>query len=130
MVGCSRPRQAGRKVYLCGESACQGENGAAGRLADALGSVAEVAVVGCQHVCSGPLAGVRVGGRLRWIGPVETTEQVRALVSVVRDDGRRPVPVALVPLQRTKPRRTRTQAATGPRGPDAPAERPRPARPR
>ena len=56
---------------------------------------ATVKLVGCQDVCEQPVAGTRVDGRLEWFGGLDRGKCQRALIDLVNDGGRGPVPVVL-----------------------------------
>ena len=56
---------------------------------------ATVRLVGCQDVCKQPVAGTRVAGSLEWFGGLDQSKRQRALIDLVNDGGRGPVPAAL-----------------------------------
>jgi hypothetical protein len=96
----------GEPVFVCGETGCIADEGQLQHLRDRLEPAGSVRVVGCQHLCGGPLVGVRLHGRLRWLGPLTTEQQLRAVVDVLRHRGAVPLPRPLDPLQRAKPHHT------------------------
>jgi hypothetical protein len=63
---------------------------------------ATVKLVGCQDVCKQPVAGTRVDGDLQWFGGLDRSKRQRALIDVVNDGGRGPVPVVLVKARSKK----------------------------
>jgi hypothetical protein len=66
-------------------------------LRDALGrkTDATVKLVGCQDVCEQPVAGTRVEGCLEWFGGLDRPKRQRAIIALVNDGGRGPVPDVL-----------------------------------
>ena len=56
---------------------------------------ATVKLVGCQDVCKQPVAGTRVDGCLQWFGGLDRPKRRRAIIDLVNDGGRGPVPVVL-----------------------------------
>jgi hypothetical protein len=63
---------------------------------------ATVKLVGCQDVCEQPVAGMRVDGCLQWFGGLDRGKRQRALIDVVNDGGRGPVPVVLAKARSKK----------------------------
>jgi len=89
-------------VFVCIGSDCRKGAGSHRALRNALGEVAEVRAVRCQEICSGPVAGIEVGGRLEWFERVRGPKSRRALVRLVRRGG--PLP------ERLRRRRVRKRA--------------------
>jgi hypothetical protein len=56
---------------------------------------ATVKLVGCQDVCKQPVAGTRVDGCLQWFGGLDRPKRQRALIDLINDGGRGPVPLVL-----------------------------------
>ena len=56
---------------------------------------ATVKLVGCQDICKQPVAGTRVCGSLQWFGGLDKPKRQRALIDLVNDGGRGPVPDVL-----------------------------------
>jgi len=52
-------------------------------------------LVGCQDVCKQPVAGTRVDGCLEWFGGLDQSKRRRALIDLVNDGNRGPVPAVL-----------------------------------
>jgi hypothetical protein len=63
---------------------------------------ATLKLVGCQDVCKQPVAGTRVDGCLEWFGGLDKAKRRRALIDVVNDGGRGPVPVVLAKARSKK----------------------------
>jgi hypothetical protein len=63
---------------------------------------ATVKLVGCQDVCEQPLAGTRVDGCLQWFGGLDGAKRRRALIDLVNDRGRGPVPAVLAKARSKK----------------------------
>ena len=63
---------------------------------------ATMKLVGCQDVCQQPVAGTRVDGRLEWFGGLDRAKRQRALIDLVKDGGRGPVPVVLAKARSKK----------------------------
>jgi hypothetical protein len=63
---------------------------------------ATVKLVGCQDVCKQPVAGTRVDGCLQWFGGLDKAKRQRALIDLVNDGGRGPVPVVLAKTRSKK----------------------------
>ncbi|MEW6476737.1 MAG: hypothetical protein AB1679_31160 [Actinomycetota bacterium] len=59
------------------------------------GTDATVKLVGCQDVCTQPVAGTRVDGGIQWFGGLDRPKRQRALIDLVNDGGEGPVPKAL-----------------------------------
>ncbi len=70
---------------------------------------ATVKLIGCQDVCKQPVAGTRVEGRLEWFGGLDRSKRRQALIDLVNDGGRGPVPAALAKA------RSRKRAGRAPR---------------
>jgi len=73
------------------------------------GTDATIKLVGCQDVCSQPLAGTRVDGSLQWFGGLEQGKRQRALIDLVNDGGKGPVSPVLAKA------RSRKRAGKAPR---------------
>jgi hypothetical protein len=56
---------------------------------------ATLKLVGCQDVCKQPVAGTRVDGCLEWFGGLDQSKRRRALIDLVNDGSRGPVPAVL-----------------------------------
>jgi hypothetical protein len=63
---------------------------------------ATVKLVGCQDVCKQPVAGTRVEGGLQWFGGLDQSKRRRALIELVNDGGRGPVPAVLAKARSKK----------------------------
>ena len=63
---------------------------------------ATVKLVGCQDVCTQPVAGTRVDGCLEWFGGLDQKKRQRALIDLVNEGGRGPVPVVLAKARSKK----------------------------
>jgi len=87
-------------VFLCKE--CEGHR----RVWCALDQEtrATIVKVGCQKVCHGPVAGLKVDGRLEWFEELDSSKAVDALVKLVNGggDGKLPPPLA----KRRSPKRS------------------------
>jgi hypothetical protein len=70
---------------------------------------ATVKLVGCQDVCKQPVAGTRVDGDLEWFGGLDQSKRQRALIDLVNDGGRGPIPAVLAKA------RSKKRAGKGPR---------------
>lgn len=79
-------------VFVCVGSDCRKAD-AHQALQAVLDEVAQVRVVDCQKICSGPVAGVDVDGRLEWFERVRSPKSRRALARLVRHGG--PLPERL-----------------------------------
>lgn len=73
-------------------------------LQDALARKADATLklVGCQDVCKQPVAGTRVEGGLQWFGGLDQSKRQRALIDLVNDGGRGPVPAVLAKARSKK----------------------------
>ena len=67
-------------VYVCGGSDCRQRQGARLKLLEAAGAAADVEPVRCQDVCTGPVAGLVVDGRLEWFRRVRGRKLRAAVV--------------------------------------------------
>jgi hypothetical protein len=56
---------------------------------------ATLKLVGCQDICKQPVAGTRVDGCLEWFGGLDQSKRRRALIDLVNDGNRGPVPAVL-----------------------------------
>jgi hypothetical protein len=63
---------------------------------------ATVKLVGCQDVCEQPLAGTRVDDVLQWFGGLDRPKRQRAVIDLVNDGGRGPIPAVLVKARSKK----------------------------
>jgi hypothetical protein len=63
---------------------------------------ATLKLVGCQDVCKQPLAGTRVDGSLEWFGGLDQSKRQRALINLVNDGSRGPVPAVLAKARSKK----------------------------
>ncbi len=79
-------------VFLCNE--CEGHR-RVGRALDQE-TRATIVKVGCQKVCEGPVAGLKVDGRLEWFERLDSSKAVDALVKLVNggDGGKLPPSLA------------------------------------
>lgn len=75
--------------YLCTGKHC-GREAAFDKLVAELEDVAEVETVRCQKVCTGPVVGLEVDGRLQWFARVRKPKTRKALRRLLRAGG--PVP--------------------------------------
>jgi len=73
------------------------------------GTDATVRLVGCQDVCSQPLAGTRVEGSLQWFGGLDRPKRQRAFIDLVNHGGNDPVSPVLAKA------RSRKRAGKAPR---------------
>jgi hypothetical protein len=55
------------------------------------GADATIKLVGCQDVCTQPVAGTRVEGCLQWFGGLDRPKRQRALIDLVNDGGDGPL---------------------------------------
>jgi hypothetical protein len=81
------------RVYVCSGGDCRKTGAAHRALGEALAQVedpARVRAVSCQKICSGPVAGVEVDGRIEWFERIRGPKSRRALLRLVRTGG--PVP--------------------------------------
>ena len=56
---------------------------------------ATVKLIGCQDVCEQPVAGTRVDGCLQWFGGLDRPKRQRAVINLLNDGGRGPIPDVL-----------------------------------
>ena len=70
------------KIYLCYGRDCRKAKGFEG-LCEAVGEHREVR---CQKICEGPVAGLKVEGRLQWFGKLRTPKRWAALVKAADRD--------------------------------------------
>jgi hypothetical protein len=63
---------------------------------------ATLKLVGCQEVCKQPVAGTRVDGCLEWFGGLDQSKRRRALIDLLNDGGRGPVPAVLAKARSKK----------------------------
>jgi hypothetical protein len=73
------------------------------------GTGATVKLVGCQDVCTQPVAGTRVDGCLQWFGGLDGPKRQRAFIDLVNDGGDRPLSPVLAKA------RSRKRAGKAPR---------------
>lgn len=78
-------------IYVC--SKCKHSKGLQKSLER--GTDATVKLVGCQDVCKQPVAGTRVDGCLQWFGGLDRPKPQRALIDLVNDGGKGPLPTVL-----------------------------------
>lgn len=90
------------EVFVCVGSDCRKAGSAHAALRSALDEVGDVRVVRCQKICSGPVAGLDVNGRLEWFEKVGGPKSRRALARFVGAGG--PLP------KRLRKRRVRKRA--------------------
>ena len=74
-------------VFVCHGSTCRHEKGFH-ELSDRLTGVADIAVVRCQRICEGPVAGAAVNGSLEWFERVRSEKVQTHLVDLVAGNGR------------------------------------------
>jgi hypothetical protein len=76
----------GKRVFVCKK--CR----RAHCLTDMLkGTDAKVVLVGCQKICSGPVAGVKLSGRMEWFSRVDTPKRMAGLRMLAERRKKRPV---------------------------------------
>ena len=63
---------------------------------------ATVKLVGCQDVCQQPVAGTRVDGCLQWFGGLDRPKRQRAVIDLLNEGGRGPLPEVLVKARSKK----------------------------
>jgi hypothetical protein len=63
---------------------------------------ATIKLVGCQDVCEQPLAGTRIDGSLQWFGGLDRPKRQQAVIDLVNDGGRGPIPEVLVKARSKK----------------------------
>ena len=73
------------------------------------GTDANIRLVGCQDVCTQPVAGCRVDGSLQWFGGLDKPKRTRAFIDLVNDGGEGPVSPVLAKA------RSRKRAGKAPR---------------
>jgi hypothetical protein len=56
---------------------------------------ATIKLVGCQDVCEQPVAGTRVDGCLQWFGGLDKPKRQKAVIELVNNGSRGPLPEAL-----------------------------------
>ena len=78
-------------IYVC--SKCK--HSKALQCAVARKTDATVKLVGCQDICEQPLAGTRVDGVLQWFGGLDRPKRQRAVIDLLNDGGRGPLPDVL-----------------------------------
>jgi len=52
---------------------------------------AKVVLVGCQKICSGPVVGTKVAGRMEWFSRVDTRKRIAGLRLLLQRKGQRPM---------------------------------------
>jgi len=72
------------------------------------GSEAKVVMVGCQKICSGPVAGLEVRGRMEWFDRLDTVKRLVGL-RVLAEKGR------ARPMKALEKRRVRKRSGRAPR---------------
>ena len=70
-------------VLVCCGASCVKRRRAQERLEREVGEVAQIERVGCQKICSGPVVGVEIEGRLEWFRRVRGSRSRRALVTLL-----------------------------------------------
>jgi hypothetical protein len=50
----------------------------------------KLALVGCQNICAGPVAGIEVAGRMEWFSRVHTPKRIAGLRMLVERKAKRP----------------------------------------
>ena len=73
-------------VLVCRGKNCVCRKGLQERLEQELGEVAEVERVRCQNICSGPVVGVEIEGRLEWFRRIRGNKSRRALVKLLTEE--------------------------------------------
>jgi hypothetical protein len=63
---------------------------------------ATIKLVGCQDVCEQPLAGTRIDGSLQWFGGLDRPKRRQAVIDLVNDGGRGPIPEVLLKARSKK----------------------------
>lgn len=71
-------------LYLCKGPACKRAKGARRRLINKVDGHARVVAVGCQDLCSAPVAGCQVDGQLEWFRRLDSKKSRRALVALLK----------------------------------------------
>jgi len=56
---------------------------------------ATIKLVGCQDVCEQPVAGTRVDGCLQWFGGLDKPKRQKAVIELVNNGSRGPLPDVL-----------------------------------
>jgi hypothetical protein len=54
-------------------------------------SNANVALVGCQKICAGPVAGIELSGRMEWFSRIDTAKRIAGLHMLIERKEKRPV---------------------------------------
>ena len=73
-------------VLVCRGKNCVHRKGVRERLEEEIGKVAEVERVSCQNICSGPVVGVEIEGRLEWFRRIRGKKSRRALVKLLAEE--------------------------------------------
>jgi len=72
-------------VYVCCGSKCKGRKKARKELIAALELVARLEHVDCQKICSGPVAGFEVAGKLEWFSELRKGKARGKLVTLIEE---------------------------------------------
>ncbi len=75
------------EILVCVGSDCRKAGDAHASLWAAMDEAGQVQTVRCQKICSGPVAGVAIDGRLEWFERVRGRKSRQALVRLVRTGG-------------------------------------------
>ncbi|MBW2462482.1 MAG: (2Fe-2S) ferredoxin domain-containing protein [Deltaproteobacteria bacterium] len=75
----------GQVVYLCRGSGCKKRKAENKSLRQSVGGSLEIEEVRCQKICKGPVAGVEVGGTLRWFRKLDPRTDLVDLRRAIED---------------------------------------------
>lgn len=71
------------RALVCQGPRCSKSGKKRRKLLEALAEVAKIEEVGCQKICRGPVAGVKLDGTLEWFAPLTTKRARTGLVKLL-----------------------------------------------
>ncbi len=70
-------------VYVCRGKDCSKRKRPLRTLLEALEGRAQIAEVGCQKLCAGPVCGLKLDGRLEWFEEIDSARRREALIATL-----------------------------------------------
>ena len=70
------------RILMCGGSSCRKKPRKRKALLESIRDVGTIEEVGCQEICSGPVAGFTIRGRIEWFKKLDTKKSRKAFLEL------------------------------------------------